>query len=120
MDGTGALDSIEHVVTHEVTHVMVFRATRGRPVPRWFNEGVAQHEAGQETAWLGLRQGGTLPMSKLEEAFQDPARLGTAYAESSALVEFLVTRSGEGALATILREVRRGADFSAAFCAGRD
>ncbi len=69
MDGTGALDSIEHVVTHEVTHVMVFRATGGRSAPRWFNEGVAQHVAGQETAWLGCGKAERVPVSKLEEAF---------------------------------------------------
>ncbi len=33
--------SLETVLCHEVTHVLVARAAGRRPVPRWFNEGLA-------------------------------------------------------------------------------
>jgi len=33
--------NLRTLVHHEVAHVLVAQAARGRPVPRWFNEGVA-------------------------------------------------------------------------------
>jgi len=122
LDGSGAFSSLSRVVPHEVGHVMEYRAAGAGAgaLPRWFNEGVAEHVAGptpayvDATALAGLRQGGTLPMAKLEAAFQDPDRVGLAYAESASLVEFLVQRKGEGVIAALLAEVRRGRDFPGA------
>src|SRR5437762_9236278 len=34
-------DSLEDVLHHEVAHVLISRAANGRPVPRWFDEGLA-------------------------------------------------------------------------------
>src|SRR4029077_5989874 len=34
-------DSLEDVLHHEVAHVLIARAAGGRPVPRWFHEGLA-------------------------------------------------------------------------------
>src|SRR5882757_3685698 len=33
--------SLEDVLRHEVTHVWIGRASAQRPIPRWFNEGLA-------------------------------------------------------------------------------
>ena len=32
---------LEDVLAHEVAHVLIYRASGGRRIPRWFNEGVA-------------------------------------------------------------------------------
>src|SRR5262249_20818888 len=34
-------DTLEGVLRHEVTHILILRAAEGRPVPRWVNEGFA-------------------------------------------------------------------------------
>ena len=34
-------DTLEDVLHHEVAHVLITRAAGGRPVPRWFHEGLA-------------------------------------------------------------------------------
>src|ERR1051326_1497903 len=34
-------DTLEDVLRHEITHVLIERASAGRPIPRWFNEGLA-------------------------------------------------------------------------------
>src|SRR5262245_39818666 len=34
-------DTLEDVLRHELAHVMIFRASNGHPIPRWFNEGLA-------------------------------------------------------------------------------
>jgi hypothetical protein len=33
--------SLEDVMRHEVAHALIWRTSGGRPIPRWFNEGVA-------------------------------------------------------------------------------
>src|SRR5262245_49341043 len=35
-DGT-----LDDVLRHEIAHVLIWRASGGRPLPRWFNEGLA-------------------------------------------------------------------------------
>src|SRR5207245_1925365 len=34
-------NTLEDVLRHEVAHILIWRASAGRPVPRWFNEGLA-------------------------------------------------------------------------------
>ena len=34
-------DTLEDVLRHEVAHALIWRASAGRPIPRWFNEGLA-------------------------------------------------------------------------------
>src|SRR6266566_1573017 len=41
-------DTLDDVLRHEATHVLIQRASGGRPVPRWFNEGLAM---AAEHAW---------------------------------------------------------------------
>ena len=57
-------DSLEALLQHEVAHVLISRAARGRPVPRWFNEGLAlaaERPVGFEdrsrVAWTRIRHG---------------------------------------------------------------
>src|SRR5438132_7235917 len=33
--------TLEDVLRHEVAHILIERASAGRPIPRWFNEGFA-------------------------------------------------------------------------------
>src|SRR5262245_47947267 len=34
-------DTLEDVLRHEIAHVLIRRASGSRPIPRWFNEGLA-------------------------------------------------------------------------------
>jgi hypothetical protein len=114
--------SLEAVVQHEATHVFVARAARGRPVPRWFDEGVAMaaarvwtFEDRTQLAW-GMLTGGLETLEELEAAFGRSApRARAAYALSSALVRDLQRQVGPEVTAGILRRVGEGAAFEAAF-----
>ena len=116
--------SLEAVVQHEATHVFVARAARGRPVPRWFDEGVAMAAARAWTledrtqlAW-GVLTGGPGDLEELEGAFrQSAAMTRTAYALSYSLVRELQREAGQEVTAEILRRVGEGASFDAAFAA---
>ena len=51
--------SLEDLLGHEVAHVLVSRAAGGRPVPRWFHEGMAMIAGG----WWGLEERSRLTLA---------------------------------------------------------
>jgi hypothetical protein len=110
-------DTLVNLVHHEVAHVLVAEAARGRPVPRWFNEGiatVAAREWGIEdraryTAAVVL--GGPETTADLDRGFAAGGRQASrAYALSSAFVRWLQSSYGDAVTARILASI--GADMS--------
>jgi len=110
------------LVRHEVTHVLVTRAAAGRPVPRWFDEGVAM-AAGRE--WdlgdrarvaLAVLSDASLPIARLDRAFAGgESEVAAAYALAGDLVRELGDRYGEPVTGAILARVARGESFAQAF-----
>ncbi len=119
LDGSGVFASVRRVVPHEVGHVLVYRAVGPgvARLPRWVNEGIAEYVARSAPAYvdpaamLALRGGGTLPLAELDAAFGREDTVDTAYAESASLIEFLVARSGQDSIASLLQALRVGEDF---------
>lgn len=114
--------SLEELMHHEVAHILISRAAAGRPVPRWFHEGVAM-AAG--SAWnLGdssrfsldvLRRGRT-PLARVDRLFAGGgAAASRAYAVSGAFVEHLRGRHGPWVTGEILSRMGAGASFENAF-----
>jgi hypothetical protein len=115
-------DSLEGLLHHEVAHVLLTRATRGRQVPRWFNEGVATAAGhawgfGDRTRFgLELLRGGRVPLDDLDRRFAGGgAEAASAYAVAGAFVRDLLRRHGPGVTGDILRRVGAGESFSRAF-----
>lgn len=117
-------DSLEALLHHEICHVLIARAARGRAVPRWFNEGVAM-AAGR--AWnLGdtgrfafevLRRG-RVRFDELDRLFAGGGGAASrAYAVSGSFVRDLLARYGPEASGDILRRVGSGVPFAVAFAA---
>jgi hypothetical protein len=110
------------LVHHEVAHVLVAQAARGRPVPRWFNEGVAtvaarewgiEDRARFAMAVLGERPHG---VRDLDASFEGSGpHIMRAYALSSAFVRFVQHRYGPTAPAMVLGGVARDLSFDEAF-----
>ncbi len=104
----------EAVLAHELAHAMI-RNAAGDAAPGWLHEGLAQ--------WL---EGRRRPRSEIREAFRgrapyslaeldanlarrsDRAAARTNYVEALGLVEFLVARRGEGAVACLVRALGEG------------
>ena len=115
-------DSLEALLQHEVAHVLFSRAARGRPVPRWFNEGLALaaerpvgFEGRSRVAWTRIRHG-EMSLSDLERLFTGgPAATRRAYAVASALVHDVLERHGEDSAGRILARLGRGRPFPRAF-----
>ena len=115
-------DSLENVLRHEVAHVLVARAAGGRPVPRWFHEGLAMTV---ERAW-GLEDRTRLvyeltwsrPVTHvgLDRLFEGGrGSQARAYALAGALVRDLIDRGGDSLPGEILSAIAAGASFDAAF-----
>ena len=85
-------DSLETLLHHEVAHVLFSRAAQGRPLPRWFNEGLAlaaERPVGlgdrSRLAWTLVRHGG-VSLTDLDRLFgEGRAANRRAYAVASAL-----------------------------------
>jgi hypothetical protein len=116
--------SMDDVVQHEVAHVLIDRAAGGRPVPRWFHEGVAL--AAERTwglrrqadfAW-GVAVGGPVSLADLDRLFAaDPPQWRRAYGLSEAVVQDLLARHGRDLPARVLAAMREDRRFRDAFAA---
>jgi len=110
------------VLRHEVAHVLIWRASAGRPIPRWFNEGLAmeverQRRFADQTQLLyQLVTGGRTSLEELDRLFSGGQNDQTrAYALAGAFVHDLQQQYGPGISRQILTRVNRGARFDAAF-----
>jgi Peptidase MA superfamily len=115
-------DNLASLLHHEVTHVLESRACGFRPLPRWFDEGlatVAAREWGlEDRARYALAVIGRGPdsIAGLDAAFLgDAAEVARAYALSAALMRLLVDRFGATFPARLLALVGRGVPFDEAF-----
>jgi len=114
--------TIEAVLRHEVAHVLIARAARRRPVPRWFDEGLAMFAArgwGLEdrsrVLWATLRHGSST-LAQLDRRFHaGPREAARAYAFSGAFVRFLLQEYGNDVAARILDGLAEDLSFSRAF-----
>jgi MYXO-CTERM domain-containing protein len=113
-------DSLEDVLRHEVAHVLISRAARGHPVPRWFHEGLAM---AAERPWafadrsrliLELVAGPRLTVDDIDRLFDTDATRPRAYALAAAMVREIIRAHGAGAPAAILRAVPASATFDEA------
>ena len=115
-------DSLETLLHHEVAHILFSRAAAGRPVPRWFNEGLAmaaERPVGlgdrSRLAWTLIRHGG-VSLPELERLFgEGQVANQRAYAVASALVRDLLRTHGEASAGRVLSLVGQGRPFDEAF-----
>jgi hypothetical protein len=114
-------DSLESVLRHEIAHVLIGRAARGRPLPRWFSEGLA---ITVERPW-GLTDrtrliwtrviDGRMSLATLDRRFgQGRVAAERAYAISGALVRRLIQEYGTQVPGQILSLVAVDRSFDAA------
>ncbi|MGA7989887.1 MAG: hypothetical protein WCC53_00490 [Thermoanaerobaculia bacterium] len=112
---------LEEVLAHEVAHVLIHRASRGRPLPRWFDEGLAMLAArswrlrDQTELALGLLSGPRVPLWKLDDLFRgDRRQVEHGYALAGTLVQDLLERYGPAVPRIVLARVAQGDTFEEA------
>jgi len=107
---------MNRVLTHELSHIALDRAVRGQPLPRWFSEGVAVHQAGEssltriQTLWNGTLRGKLLSLDELSHSFpNNHNQVDLAYAQSADFLGFLLAgRDEQHRFHTLLRDVAAG------------
>jgi hypothetical protein len=114
-------DSLESVFRHEVTHLALSARAGGRPMPRWFHEGVA---VSVDAGWgvsgrlrLLLEMTGdpaTADLARLFAANRDTMS-AQAYGLSAALVADIQRREGGDTPGAIAARVAAGVPFAQAF-----
>lgn len=115
-------NSLEDVLRHEVAHVLVSRAAAGRPVPRWFNEGLAMAAEGawgfedQTRILYELVARRRTALAEINRLFMADRRgQDRAYVLSGAFMRDLLRRHGNDAPGRILERAGQGVSFDAAF-----
>ena len=114
-------DSLETVVWHEVVHLALSAQANGRPLPRWFHEGVAMSVEqgwglGSQVQLLFAAARGP-DVADLGRLFNSETQPETArgYLLAAALVADLRQRHGLAVPGAIVRRVARGSTFPDAF-----
>lgn len=115
-------DSLEDVLHHEVAHVFITRAAGGKPLPRWFHEGLAMAaertwSLEDQARWLEeLTFVAPTDLANVNVLFtQDEGARIRAYTLAGAFVHDLIQRHGSSAPADMLTRVAAGASFDEAF-----
>jgi hypothetical protein len=120
----GSPTDLEGLLRHEMAHVVLYRATGGARLPRWFKEGVAESFTEEislmraQTLASAVFGPGVPALDGLEAALTEPdgQQAAVAYAASRDLITYLRYRDGVGAeFRQVLSELRRGQPMGVAF-----
>jgi hypothetical protein len=124
--------NMRKLLVHELTHVALHRAIAGqgeasqdaeRRIPRWLSEGVAVHEAGENTIdrirvlWEGALAGRLVPIARLDQSFSSHhGTVDLAYAQSADLVAYILDGEGDAIrFRVLIAQMREGLAFEQAF-----
>jgi len=115
-------NTLVDVLRHEITHVLIQRASGHGVLPRWFNEGLAMSA---ERGWRFQDQSQLLyelvlgPRSSLDELDRlfsgDRSAQTRAYALAGAFVRYILQQHGAKVPAEVLMRVKQGSSFETAF-----
>lgn len=116
----GAYTELPAVLRHELAHIALYRYLQPARVPRWFDEGYAEWNAGEldaEGAWM-LRVALArqhAPLDSLELSWPSMATdARVAYLLAASVVQYLVHQSGERGLTILLERWHTSHNFEAA------
>jgi hypothetical protein len=113
---------VRTVLIHELSHLALHNAVKGRSLQRWFQEGVALHQAGESSLrrtrvlWEAVVRDRLIPLQSISRSFPEryrPADL--AYAQSADFVSYLLDGAdNQRYFRKLIAAVRDHGDFSRA------
>ena len=117
------LDWGKTAITHEMTHLVIHQMTFNpyNSLPTWLDEGLAMYNQGPLTAQFtgplnSAIRGNTLisvrSLSSPFSAFGDIANL--SYAESFSIVQYLISKYGQGKMSDLLLAFKEGSTYDGA------
>jgi len=116
----GLTDELSAVLAHELAHAFIRHASADR-APGWLHEGLAQWWEGKRIPRYEIRDDfrsrSPYTLAEMEGNLArraDRAAARANYVQALAVVEYLFERSGEGAVACLVRDLGEGQTFSEA------
>ena len=110
--GRASDDAVATLLTHELTHCLLFQRIGGdwarRDVPSWFEEGMASFTAGERHARADAS-------ALLPATAGHPVDAALAYGTADRAFRYLVTRHGVEAVRGVLDGLAAGRGFASAF-----
>ncbi len=114
--------SLEELLGHELGHLMLDKASGGKWLPRWFEEGFCQLVSGEWRLSNDIRitravwGSGLIPLTALEDVNKfSGAKAGLAYSQSYLAVSFLVQELSIQFIPDFLNDYRKSGDIYNAF-----
>ncbi len=112
------IENFNQTFLHELAHLLIHQRLNGRPVPHWFDEGMAVLASGefsfdrfQTLARIGV-SGQYLRFSELDQGFPFNTNLAQlAYLESEDMVSFIMDTLGPKKYGQLLGRIADGDDF---------
>ncbi len=112
---TAAAAPMAQVLHHELSHLLFAEATNHAALPRWLTEGIAVHQADENTferfqalasaSWTGR----LLPLRRLDEGFSESTdEVNAAYAEATDFVGWMLRKDGNARFAIFIDHLREG------------
>ncbi len=128
-DDEMANTEIKRVIPHELSHLVLYQATRNpyNSPPAWFDEGLAVYNqqahdpAEDEALQYAAKNGSLIPLKSLSGSFgADEEAAALSYAESRSAVDFLLSdpRYGPSKFAATVEAFRQGVTYDEALKAG--
>lgn len=121
IDASGVMVLPREVLSHEITHAVIFRLLGSRisALPLWFNEGLAKYESGaypgNDDALVAEAAANEMliPLINLSDSFPED-KTGTAYAISSSAIRYMINKYGPSTPRKVLRGILQTGSFSTA------
>lgn len=113
-------NSLRMTVRHELVHLALSGVEQlsASPLPRWFDEGVAEYVAGKGLDWnqrgalRAAARGGTLPaLEEISRSFPAGEEWSSAYEQSLAFVQYYTDEFGDEALRGLLQRLITGSSL---------
>lgn len=113
---------INQIAIHELVHIILDRATKGNPIPRWLNEGLAVYYSGEKgyasstLVSKALVNHSLIPLSDIDDVLsfhRDKAQL--AYQQSYLAVSYLFENYGSEGVKNIIHKLGEGKNLNQAF-----
>ena len=112
----------DKIAIHELTHILLHKAVKGKPIPRWFNEGLAVYYSGEKAfassslVSKALITKSVIDLQDIDDVlnfYREKAQL--AYQESYLAIRFLFEQFGNKKVKQIIFLMSKGKNLDQAF-----
>lgn len=114
--------SLYELTAHEYGHILLSRRIGYRPIPRWFNEGMAMYLSTEwgwsnnlAMSWASV-MGWLIPLSEIEKLNRfGPSKAELGYSESYLAFKYFLDTYGKSGLIIFIDSIKSGQSFDEAF-----